>query len=435
MANITPKNVHEVLGRHILADGFDMVYDLEKSKGSYIYDSRNEVKLLDLFSFFASQPIGHNHPKVCNPEFIAKMGKVAIGNPSNSDIYTVEMAEFVDTVARVAMPKHMKYMFFISGGALAVENALKTAFDWKVRKNFEKGYKEEKGTKIIYFKEAFHGRTGYTLTMTNTHDPRKTKLFPKFDWIRVDNPKIVFPLEKHLNDVIEAEKRTIAQIMDAIAQNKDDIAAVIFEPIQGEGGDNQFRPEFVQQIQKICRENEMMFILDEVQSGCGMTGKMWAFEHYGVEPDIISFGKKMQVCGIFVSARVDEVKDNVFHEASRINSTWGGSLTDMVRATRYLEIIEEDKLVENAAKMGEYFIGKLHGFEPKVSNVRGKGLMIAFDLNNTETRGKFISEMYKENVVVLPCGAVSVRFRPFLDVKKEDIDVALAAIEKVLARI
>lgn len=435
MSTITPKNVHEVLGRHMLADGFDMVYDLEKSKGAYIYDSRNDVMLLDMFSFFASQPVGHNHPKIRDPKFVEKMGKVAIGNPSNSDIYTVEMAEFVDAVARIAKPDYMKYMFFVAGGALAIENAVKTAFDWKIRKNFKKGYKEEKGTKIIHFKEAFHGRTGYTLTMTNTHDPRKTKFFPKFDWPRVDNPKIVFPLEKHLNDVVEAEKRSIAQIMDALSKNKDDIAGLIIESVQGEGGDNHFRPEFMQQLQTICRENEMMFIVDEVQSGCGLTGKMWAFEHYGIQPDIVAFGKKMQVCGIFVSPRVDEVEDNVFHEASRINSTWGGNLADMVRATRYLEIIKEDNLVENAAKMGEYFIGKLRSLEGKIINIRGKGLMMAFDLKDTDARGKFVSEMYKENVVVLPCGAVSVRFRPFLDVTKADLDTAFAAIEKALSRV
>ncbi len=238
-----------------------------------------------------------------------------------------------------------------------MENALKTAFDWKVRKNLAAG-KGEKGTQIIHFREAFHGRTGYTLSLTNTADPRKYMYFAKFDWPRIINPKLRFPVtEAVLQRVVAEEAQAIAEIEKAVRDNPDDIAALIIEPIQGEGGDNHFRPEFFHALRRLADEHDFMFIVDEVQTGLGATGRMWAIEHMGVKPDIIAFGKKAQVCGIIVGDRIDEVADNVFDVSSRINSTWGGNLVDMVRSQRYLEIIEAEDLVKNAQGMGELLLG------------------------------------------------------------------------------
>jgi len=433
---ITPKNVHEVLGKRILTDGFDMVLDLERSKGAWIYDSRFDRKFLDFFGFFATSAVGLNHPKMFDPEFLKKLQRAALNKPTNSDVYTVEMAEFVDTLSRIATPPYMKYFFFIEGGALAVENALKTAFDWKVKKNFRKGYKEEKGYKVIHLREAFHGRSGYTLSLTNTFDPRKTQYFPKFNWPRVTNPKITFPLnEENLRKVEELEKKSIDEIEKAIKENPDDIAAFIMEPIQGEGGDNHFRKEYFKAVEKITRENEMMFIVDEVQSGMGITGKWWAHEHFDVKPDIIAFGKKMQVCGIMVGPRVDEIEDNVFKVSSRINSTWGGNLVDMVRATKYLEIMHEERLVDNAAKMGEMFLkglGEIEEKTGKINNVRGRGLMDAFDLKDTKTRDDLFNILYKNGLLMLKTGEKGIRFRPPLIVGVDEVNTALEIIEKSL---
>ncbi len=433
---ITPKNVHEVLGKRILTDGFDLVLDLERSKGAWIYDSRFDRKFLDFFGFFATSAVGLNHPKMFDPEFLKKLQRAALNKPTNSDVYTVEMAEFVDTLSRIATPPYMKYFFFIEGGALAVENALKTAFDWKVKKNFRKGYKEEKGYKVIHLREAFHGRSGYTLSLTNTFDPRKTQYFPKFNWPRVTNPKITFPLnEENLRKVEELEKKSIDEIEKAIKENPDDIAAFIMEPIQGEGGDNHFRKEYFKAVEKITRENEMMFIVDEVQSGMGITGKWWAHEHFDVKPDIIAFGKKMQVCGIMVGPRVDEIEDNVFKVSSRINSTWGGNLVDMVRATKYLEIMHEERLVDNAAKMGEILLkglGEIEERTGKISNVRGRGLMDAFDLKDTKTRDDLFNILYKNGLLMLKTGEKGIRFRPPLIVGVDEVNTALEIIEKSL---
>jgi L-lysine 6-transaminase len=436
--HVQPSEVHNVLSRHMLADGYDIVMDLRKSKGSWVFDSRRGRNVLDFFTNFASVPIGYNHPKMDTPEFRERIADAAINKPANSDIYTTYMAEFVETFARVAVPPTLnKHMFFIEGGALGIENAVKTAFDWKIRKNFKKGYTSEKGTQIMHLREAFHGRTGYTLSLTNTADPRKIQYFPKFDWPRIDNPKIHFPAtDESLADAARREQAALDQAKQFLAERKDDVAAFIMEPIQGEGGDNHFRPEFFRAIRQLCDENEMLLIFDEVQSGVGITGKMWSFEHYGIEPDLFCFGKKTQVCGFASNDRIFDLADNVFTVSSRINSTWGGNLTDMVRSQRYFEIIDEEKLVDNAAKVGAYFIGELDRFSQDfpnlVSNVRGRGLMAAFDLPSGDVRDAALNAFMATDVMVLSSGHQSARFRPPLNLSMDEAAEGIRRMEKAL---
>ncbi len=441
MQKITPANVHETLRKYMLADGFPIVIDLEKCHGTYIHDALTGKDYLDFFSFFASAPIGHNHPGLNNPEFIVKMGKAAVNNVTNSDLYTVEMASFVQCFSDIASPDYLPHLFMIAGGALGVENALKTAFDWKVRKNFAKGYTREVGHQVIHFKDAFHGRTGYTLSLTNTSAVQKHALFTKFDWPRIINPKITFPLnEENLKAVEKLEQLALNQIKTAVKERGEDIAALIIEPIQGEGGDNHFRGEFFRALRNICDENDIFLVYDEIQSGLGMTGKIWCHQHFpGAEPDAIAFGKKTQVCGCLVSRRVDEIEDNVFKVSSRLNSTWGGNLIDMIRAQKYLEIIKQDNLVDNAAKMGTFLLEKLvkvqEEFPAVISCARGLGLMMAFDLKTPADRSKLIELMFERDMAVIGCGASTIRFRPPLNVSKEEaekaIDILRASLKKM----
>jgi L-lysine 6-transaminase len=361
---------------------------------------------------------------------------VAQLKPSLADVFSVEYAQFVDAFGRHAMPPYMKYAFFIEGGALGVENALKTAFDWKVRRNQAKGIKGEKGSQVIHFCEAFHGRTGYTLSLTNT-DPVKTDYFPKFTWPRIDNPKLRFPVTPEVErDVIAAEQRALDQIEAAFAKNPDDIAAIIIEPIQAEGGDNHFRPQFLQALEAKARKHEVFFIVDEVQTGIGITGRLWAHEHFGLQPDALCFGKKTQVCGCLVGPRVDEEPQNVFRVSSRINSTWGGGLTDMIRFGRYLEVIEEDHLVENARVVGDHLLRGLVSVQEDLggimSNARGLGLMIAFDLPTPELRDKARRAILHNRLLLLACGVRSIRFRPPLNLSRAEADTALEIVRKSL---
>ena len=427
--------VHETLGRHMLADGYEMVLDMELSAGRRLWDARRGRWYLDMFSFFATAPVGLNHPKMADERFRQKLLNAALANPTNSDIYTVEFAEFVDTFARVGIPSYLPHSFYVAGGALGVENALKAAMDWKVRRNFRKGHTAELGHQVIHFREAFHGRTGYTLSMTNTADPRKYLYFAKFDWPRIVNPALRFPVtDAELARVAAVEREAIDQIKAAFVERRDDVAAILIEPIQAEGGDNHFRPEFLQALRQLADENEALLIFDEVQAGVGITGRFWSHQHFGVQPDLIAFGKKMQVCGMLAGPRIDEEPENVFRVSSRLNSTWGGNLVDMVRSQRYLEIIEEDRLVENAAAVGAHLLKGLQALaaeRPDVySNPRGRGLMCAIDLKDGAARDKVADKAYDMGMVILGCGARSLRFRSPLDVQASEIDEALDILRK-----
>lgn len=435
---VAPGDALAVLRRHMLVDGFDIVIDLKSSHGSYIVDAKTGKEYLDFFTFVSSAPVGMNHPKMIVPEFLERLTVAAINKPSNSDIYTAEQADFVQAFARVAMPDYLPHAFFIEGGTLGVENALKAAFDWKIRKNFARGVREERGRQVIHFRHAFHGRSGYTISMTNT-DPVKTDLFPKFAWPRVDAPVRRYPsTEQEIARVRAAEEESVRQIKEAFRTEKDDIAAIILEPVQGEGGDNHFRPEFFRALRQLADENEAMLIMDEVQTGIGLTGKMWAHQHF-VQPDMVAFGKKTQVCGFLCGRRIEEVKENVFAVSSRINSTWGGNLVDMVRAQRYLEIIEEENLVENARVMGEHLVAALgelaREFPAAVSNPRGLGLFAAFDLDTPERRTALRHRSFDKGLIVLPSGSHSIRFRPPLNVTREELDKGLGIIRASLVEI
>lgn len=435
MSDIVSQEIFKILKKNILVDGFHVALDLEKSKGSYIVDALSGKKYLDCYTYFATLPIGHNHPKMFRKNFLADLQRAAIANPANSDMYCKELAWAIDIFGRLAKPKGFKHMFFVAGGSLAVENALKVAFDWKVQKNKQKGLKREKGSKVIHFREAFHGRSGYTLSLTNT-DPGKTRYFPQFKWPRIDNPKLTFPLTpKVLSEVKKAEKNALDQIKKAIVSAGDDIAALIIEPIQGEGGDNHFRNEFLQALQKICNSNDILFIVDEVQTGFGSTGKLWAYQNYGITPDLIAFGKKAQVCGVIAGPRIQEVEDNVFKVSSRINSTWGGNLVDYVRGARYLEIMKEEQLVANCAKVGKYLLKKLEQElydGERITNVRGKGLFIAFDLPSTEERDNLRQKAWDHGLASLACGTLSMRLRPPLTFSHKDADKVVAILQKCL---
>ena len=237
-------------------------------------------------------------------------------------------------------------------------------------------------------------------------------------------------------DVVAAEQRSLAQIEKAFAENPDDIAAIIIEPIQAEGGDNHFRPEFLQALQGAARKHDCFFVVDEVQTGVGLTGRMWGHEHFGLQPDALAFGKKTQVCGCMVGPRVDEEPENVFKVPSRINSTWGGGLTDMVRFGRYLEIIDEDRLVENARVVGDHLLSGLREVEQasggKLRNARGRGLMIAFDLPTPDLRAKAREALLANGLLLLTCGVQSIRFRPPLNLSVAEADRGLEIVRKTL---
>ncbi len=433
--SIEPRDVHSTLSRTLLVEGYPIVLDLERSHGQWITDATTGKEYLDFFTFYASRPLGFNHPRLRDPDYLQKLLLAARSKPSNCDMYTTLYAEFAERFEKIALGPGMTHAFFVDGGALAVENALKAAFDWKTRKNLAAG-KGDKPGRVIHFTHAFHGRSGYTLSLTNTHDPRKTMYFPKFDWPRIPSPALRFPLTpQSIEETIGFENAALAEIDRAYARyGKEDIACILIEPIQAEGGDRHFRPEFLRALRRICDEREAMLIFDEVQTGMGGTGTMWLYEQLDVRPDIVAFAKKAQTGGVMAGPRIDEV-DSVFRVKSRISSTFGGNLVDFVRCARYLEIIRDEKVLENVRTQGEYLLAgitDLVASHPRLSAPRGRGLLIAFDAPETGVRDKIIERAMAEGLIVLPCGDRSVRLRPALDVAREDAMEGLSRLGKAV---
>ena len=428
--------VHEILKRHQLADGFPFVFDLERSQGPWMVDARDGSKYLDLFTCFASWPVGYNHPRMSEPAFRKELDTAAANNPSNSDLYTESMARFVEAFATKVTPAGFPHHFWVSGGALAVENAMKVAFDWKAGKLGRRNFDDDANDLVVlHFRQAFHGRSGYTISVTNT-DPTKIGLFPKFPWPRVHNPFIEFDLEGGIaNDVQKEEARAIREIEAAFQKHKQKVACILIEPMQGEGGDNHFRPEFLARLRRFADEEEALLVFDEVQTGFFGSGSPWLWQKLGVRPDVVAFGKKTQICGLYAGPRVDEVPDNVFVRASRINSTWGGNLTDMVRSRQFIEIILGEKLHENVAAMGERFLAGLRGLAKSrggIANVRGMGSLIAFTLESPTVRDEMLAKLREQRVLALKSGPEAIRFRMPFVIGAAEIDWALSRIEASL---
>jgi len=389
------------LEKFILVDGFRIVPDLRKSYSSWIVDKQNGKKYLDCFGNFGSQALGWNYPSLVarNDE----LASVITTKIAHSDIYTEYYDKFVRIFAST-MPQFEKF-FFIAGGALAVENSLKAAFDWKVQKlGIQNNEERINKLDVIHFENAFHGRSGYTLSLTNS-SPVKTKWYPKFPWTRVP-----------ISDL------GLEQVEKALKENN--AAAVIIEPILGEGGDIHNTKEFLETLRRLTLEYECLLIFDEVQT-CFSTGKAWCYQHHSCVPDLISFAKKVQVGGFAATDRVN-LESNVLNTPGRINSTFGADIVDLVRATIILEVIAKEKLLDNAAKVGEYFVEKLK--ELGLLNARGKGSMIAFDLSTTEERDHMHNKLC-EKMLCLKCGAKSIRFRPHLSFSEEDADSAIEILK------
>lgn len=429
---VSAEEVFPILKKHILADGMKYIFDFD-SKGSYVTDALTGKKLLDCFGQYASLPLGYNHPKILDK--IGWFLNTSECKVVNSDIYTREMAAFVKTFFDKVVPEGFDKAFFIEGGSNAVENCLKIAFDWFARKN-NLNDKEAQKLDIVHLKDAFHGRGGYTMSLTNSSFD-KIEFFPRFQWTKVINPKIPYPFDNIKMD--RMEKISLKQTEEAM--KKGNVAAFIMEPIQGEGGNNMFRKEYFQSIRKLCDKYGALLIFDEVQTGFGGTGKWWAFQHYGVKPDLFAFGKKSQVCGVVADMKkIGIAKNNCFEKSSRINSTWGGNIVDMVRSKIIIDIIAEDdcKLLKHVEEVGVYLKNKLQELtksglfkRSKISNVRGIGTIVAFDLPTRRERDEMLYKL-NENMIILGCGEKSIRFRPALTFSKVDVDTAINYIRKAL---
>lgn len=414
MKNIEIKNL---IQSKTINDGDHIVVDLDKSHDSFIVEAETGREYLDLSTQFASQALGWNHPRLLAIK--EKLGRIALHKIANPDFYTQELAEFLEILSRHAID--FSKFFLVEGGSCGVNFSIAACCDYRAKK-LKLTDTECNNLNVVHFTKSFSGRCGYPLSITNT-SPNKVAFFPKFSWTRVSTPSITFPI--NLEQVQSLENQALLEIENAFKKNN--VAAVVLESILGEGGDLHLRPEFFQQLRQLTTKYDIMLILDEVQSGCMITAKMWAYQHFGIVPDCLAFGKKFGTAGFCSTNKIDEVPDNVFRTPSRISSTFGGNLVDMVRSTAILQAIDEDNLQQNVIDVGSYLLDKLHNVDG-IENVRGRGLMIAFDLPTTERRDQVLNKI-KERASILPCGDKSIRLRPHLTFTKENADLAIEIIK------
>lgn len=396
-----------------------IIWSLKKSHGSYLKTTKN-IKYLNMHGGFGSDVLGAN-----NKFLKKKMKKLPIeyiiNKPANEDFPIKKFLKFQKKF-RSLIPKNYPHLFFIDGGALAVENALKIAMDYKYQK-LNLNQSNAKKLQILHFDKCFHGRSGYTLSLTNT-DPIKTNNFEKFNWPRFK------PKEENLKDI------------DTFCKNNKYVAAIIIEPIQCEGGDIHISSKFLKGLENICNIYDIIFIVDEVQTGFFTTGKTWCFQHHDICPDIVVFGKKSQQCGLFCGTKINSIKNNCFVETNKLGSTWNGNLLDMIRSTYIIDIIKKNKLDENARIMGDYWKdlmnqeGNFFNRSKSVSNIRNKGFIMSFDMCNQEERDKLIKDLFNyERLIVLKCGKKTIRLRPNLCVKEKIIETSVKKIYRSIDRI
>lgn len=392
------------LADHVLVKNYrQQPIVLERGLGCEVWDKAG-TRYLDFTAGIAVCGLGHSHPEF-TARVAAQLGKlVHVSNLYFNDQQVLAAKAITDR-------SFAKRVFFCNSGSEANEAAMKLA-----RRYQAVVAGQPQRTTFVSTINSFHGRSFATVAITG-----QAKYREGFG-------PLVGPVEFIPYNDLEAAARMLEQRT---------ACAIIVEPIQAEGGIITAAPGYLAGLRRLCDDTGTLLIFDEVQTGVGATGKWWAYEHYGVTPDIVCFAKKLQVGGIFVGDRIDDT-ENVFTKPGRINSTWGGGLVDMVRATRILEIIVDEDLLANAKARGDELLRglmKIQERHPIVDGARGLGLLCAFDLPDGAKRDAAIKRCFADGMLVLSCGSRTVRFRPSLNVTAEIIAEGLKRLEKAITEV
>lgn len=398
---------------------FKIKIDFEKSHGSYLHDKNTQADFLDFFGQYASLPLGYNHPIFKSDAFRAEYMRVAGVKVTNCEIISDEAQEFLKEFSGHSSMCPFEHFHFCCTGALAIESAIKTAID----------YKGTQQPVIVSLKESFHGINSYGGFVTDRFYPVSTRLngFPELGWKKVHNPKIIYQEDGGIDETTTKQglAQFLAEFEQCIAQcGADNIAALLIEPIQATYGDNYFPREFFIMIRDLCDKYNICLIFDEVQTGFGGTGSMWYFEQTGITPDIVVFGKKVQVSGIMVQPKFGKI----FDTPVRLEVTWDGTLCDMVRGKYILRTYKSQDILNNVRVRSEELIEGL-GRLP-IQNLRNAGLLIAFDLKDGRLRDAFFKALINERFLCNKTRERTIRLRPQLAVSKEEVEDALTRIDR-----
>ena len=325
---------------------FDITIDFNKSYGSYVFDRKTNHAFLDLFSMFSSLPLGYNHP-IFDESFDQKIKPISHLRMSNNLFHSKELIDFERKFQKISFHNNLH---LCSTGALAVEAALKCAFEYTKKPN----------SLVVGLKQSFHGINswGFITDSSITSVNPRVKYFPKNNWKNIE-----------INDMASY-----------INLNSKEISSVIVEPIQCTAGDIYIDVTKLKEIEFLCKINDICFIVDEVQTGFGVTGDYWYSQKIGLEPDIIVFGKKSQICGVMVN---DKYSEAIRSQYRKLEVTFDGELIDAVRAEYILNAIEKDLLLENVIEKSEIIRTELSSM---FENYRSVGHLIAFDFSNKKEK-------------------------------------------------
>ncbi len=378
---------------------FGINVDFEKSHGSYLYDRKTDRELLDFFGMYASLPIGYNHPIFRSKSFIDEYMRVASFKVNNCEFVSDETLQFDKMFREFAGKGVFEHFHYSCTGALAVEAAIKTCL----------AYKNYHQLNVVSFENSFHG--------INSYGGFVTSRFPGAD-ARLSG----------LPDAYSTKIRPDIKEVNRILRTTD-VTCLLVEPIQCSAGDIYFDEEFFKAIRRACDEYDVPLVFDEIQVGFGGTGKLWYYEHLGIEPDILVFGKKTQLSGIMAKEKYGSIfsaKNSI-----RLEVTWDGDVSDMVRCKYIMKAYKAYGILGNVNKQSRALVEGLSGIED-ILNLRNSGLIVGFDLPNVQKRDILVSELYKNGLSCNKTGQKSVRFRPNLNVSEEEIDHALKIIKETM---
>ncbi len=362
-----------------------------KGEGCYLFDEKGE-KFLDFTSGIAVCVLGHSHKKFNN---IVKSQIDKLIHTSN--LYRIKPQE--ELAKKIVKNSFADEVFFCNSGAEANEGAIKLA------KKFGKSISHTK-TKILAFENSFHGRTTGALSITGQEKYRK-------DFI---------PL---LPDVVFAKFNDIKDVKNKLDEN---FCAIFVELIQGEGGVNVIDKDFLTELRKICNELKIMLIYDEVQTGIGRTGKLFCYENFGIEPDIITIAKALGN-GIPIGAVAGKKKYMKFFTPGSHASTFGGNFLASSAGCAVLDIIFEENLLENTIKMGNYLVEELQKIK-WIKKVKGMGLLIGIEPENISAI-ELSEKLFNKKILTVPAGEKTLRFLPPLIVSEKEIDYLIETLNSL----
>ncbi len=424
------------LGKYVIATPYPFALDLEQCKGMWMTTVDGQ-KLFDWVGYYGSKLVGHNHPGLYEPGYVQRLVLAANNKVANPDFLTQECLDYyrlLYSLAPECMRNEELEVYSVNSGAEAVENMMK----YMVAKFNQKRHglaTPAASRRFIYFDHAFHGRTVYALGVTQTVDPVATKDFHGLT--SGGNLKLPFPAlnnDQSREKNLAAVEKALEGVESLLRFMSDEIVGIIVEPIQGAGGHRAAMPEFFQGLSRLCEEYEVYLGFDEVQTGLGATGKMWAIDHFDLPypPQAVATGKKF---GNGVVYMLEPLKD-----IGVLDSTWGGNLADMVRVVREMEIVEEEGLVARAAENGERLAAGLRTLVDKyrhiVTNVRGLGLYQGFSLDSPKRKAALIQTARDQfGLLLLGAGKRSIRTRPNLSVTAEDIDMFVQLLDEAISSI